>query len=159
RARQRRECRSSDRPTARRFRTCQPCSRDAPPAPRAFDIQTYYSVGCNILLSIQEKAGWMTDDYAGLRVLDVSQGFAGPCCGAIPARGGASVVKAGPPAGDWARTIGGSVDGHTAFSIVPNIGKRAICIDGTGPDGRKVLAGLAASADIVIQNFRPGVVE
>ncbi|MFH0295729.1 CoA transferase [Bradyrhizobium sp. 31Argb] len=101
----------------------------------------------------------MTDDYAGLRVLDVSQGFAGPYCGAILARGGASVVKVEPPSGDWARTIGGSVDGHTAFSLVPNIGKRAICIDGTRPDGRKVLAGLAASADIVIQNFRPGVVE
>jgi crotonobetainyl-CoA:carnitine CoA-transferase CaiB-like acyl-CoA transferase len=49
--------------------------------------------------------------------------------------------------------------GHTAFSIVPNIGKRAICIDGTKPDGRKVLVELASSADIVIQNFRPGVVE
>lgn len=101
----------------------------------------------------------MTDDYAGLRVLDVSQGFAGPYCGAILARGGASVVKVEPPTGDWARTIGGSIDGHTAFSIVPNIGKRAICIDGTKPDGRKVLVELASSADIVIQNFRPGVVE
>ena len=39
----------------------------------------------------------MTDDYAGLRVLDVSQGFAGPYCGAILARGGASVVKVEPP--------------------------------------------------------------
>jgi CoA:oxalate CoA-transferase len=101
----------------------------------------------------------MTDDYAGLRVLDVSQGFAGPYCGAILARGGASVVKVEPPSGDWARTIGGSIDGHTAFSLVPNIGKRAICIDGTQPEGRKVLVELAKSADIVIQNFRPGVVE
>ncbi|KWV45358.1 hypothetical protein AS156_23870 [Bradyrhizobium macuxiense] len=101
----------------------------------------------------------MTDDYAGLRVLDVSQGFAGPYCGAILARGGASVIKVEPPAGDWARTIGGSIDGHTAFSLVPNIGKRAICIDGTKPQGRSVLVELAKSADIVIQNFRPGVVE
>lgn len=99
------------------------------------------------------------DDYAGLRVLDVSQGFAGPYCGAILARGGASVIKVEPPTGDWARAIGGAIDGHTAFSLVPNIGKRAICIDGTRPDGREVLAGLAKSADIVIQNFRPGVVE
>jgi CoA:oxalate CoA-transferase len=99
------------------------------------------------------------DDYAGLRVLDVSQGFAGPYCGAILARGGASVVKVEPPTGDWARTIGGSLDGHTAFSLVPNVGKRAICIDGTKPEGRNILAELAKSADIVIQNFRPGVVE
>lgn len=101
----------------------------------------------------------MTDDYEGLRVLDVSQGFAGPYCGAILARGGASVIKVEPPAGDWARTIGGAIDGHTAFSLVPNIGKRAICVDGTRPEGRSVLVELARSVDIVIQNFRPGVVE
>lgn len=101
----------------------------------------------------------MLDDYAGIRVLDVSQGFAGPYCGAILARGGASVIKVEPPSGDWARTIGGAVDGHTAFSLVPNIGKRAVCIDGSKARGREVLAQLAQSADIVIQNFRPGVVE
>jgi CoA:oxalate CoA-transferase len=101
----------------------------------------------------------MLDDYAGIRVLDVSQGFAGPYCGGILARGGASVIKVEPPSGDWARTIGGSIGGHTACSIVPNIGKRAVCIDATKQDGRDVLAKLAASADIVIQNFRPGVVE
>jgi crotonobetainyl-CoA:carnitine CoA-transferase CaiB-like acyl-CoA transferase len=98
-------------------------------------------------------------DYAGLRVLDVSQGFAGPYCGAILARNGASVIKVEPPAGDWARKIGGAIDGHTAFSLVPNIGKRAICIDGTSTDGRAVLARLAKDADVIIQNFRPGVVE
>jgi crotonobetainyl-CoA:carnitine CoA-transferase CaiB-like acyl-CoA transferase len=100
-----------------------------------------------------------TPDYAGLRVLDVSQGFAGPYCGAILARGGATVIKVEPPSGDWARTIGGAIDGHTAFSMVPNIGKRAICIDGTKPDGRAVLLRLAQQADVVIQNFRPGAVE
>jgi crotonobetainyl-CoA:carnitine CoA-transferase CaiB-like acyl-CoA transferase len=99
------------------------------------------------------------DDYAGIRVLDVSQGFAGPYCGAILARGGASVIKVEPPSGDWARTIGGQVEGHTAFSMVPNVGKRAACIDGSKAEGRAVLAVLAKSADIVIQNFRPGAVE
>ena len=101
----------------------------------------------------------MLDDFAGIRVLDVSQGFAGPYCGAILARGGASVIQVEPPAGDWARTIGGSIEGHTAFSLVPNIGKRGICIDGGKAAGRDLLAKLAASTDIVIQNFRPGVVE
>lgn len=101
----------------------------------------------------------MLDDYAGIRVLDVSQGFAGPYCGAILARGGASVIKVEPPSGDWARAIGGAVDGHTAFSLVPNVGKRAICVDGSKVAGRGVLAELARSADVVIQNFRPGAVE
>jgi crotonobetainyl-CoA:carnitine CoA-transferase CaiB-like acyl-CoA transferase len=98
-------------------------------------------------------------DYAGLRVLDVSQGFAGPYCGGILARSGASVIKVEPPAGDWARGIGGRLDGHTAFSLVPNIGKRSICIDGTTTDGKALLRRLAQDADVIIQNFRPGVVE
>jgi crotonobetainyl-CoA:carnitine CoA-transferase CaiB-like acyl-CoA transferase len=98
-------------------------------------------------------------DYAGLRVLDVSQGFAGPYCGAILARGGASVIKVEPPVGDWARKIGGAIDGHTAFSMIPNIGKRSICLDGASTEGRAILARLAKDADVVIQNFRPGVVE
>lgn len=101
----------------------------------------------------------MQDDFAGIRVLDVSQGFAGPYCGAILARGGASVIKVEPPSGDWARTIGGAIEGHTAFSVVPNIGKRAICVDGSKQEGRDVLTKLAANVDIFIQNFRPGVVE
>jgi crotonobetainyl-CoA:carnitine CoA-transferase CaiB-like acyl-CoA transferase len=101
----------------------------------------------------------LNSDYAGLRVLDVSQGFAGPYCGAILARNGASVIKVEPPAGDWARKIGGAIDGHTAFSMVPNIGKRAMCLDGAGAEGRAILACLAKDADVVIQNFRPGVVE
>lgn len=98
-------------------------------------------------------------DYSGLRVLDVSQGFAGPYCGAILARNGASVIKVEPPAGDWARKIGGAIEGHTAFSLIPNLGKRAICIDGASEDGRLLLRRLAEDADVVIQNFRPGVVE
>lgn len=101
----------------------------------------------------------LLDDYTGIRVLDVSQGFAGPYCAAILARSGASVIKVEPPSGDWARTIGGPIGGHTAFSLVPNVGKRAACIDGTKAEGRDILAKLAATADIVIQNFRPGVVE
>ncbi len=104
----------------------------------------------------------MTDSfspYRGLRVLDVSQGFAGPHCGGILACGGASIIKVEPPIGDWARGIGGARDGHTACSMVPNIGKRAICIDATRDDGRAVLKRLAQDVDVVIQNFRPGVVE
>ncbi|MGY3494283.1 CaiB/BaiF CoA transferase family protein [Bradyrhizobium sp. USDA 4502] len=101
----------------------------------------------------------MLDDYAGIKVLDVSQGFAGPYCGGILARGGASVIKVEPPSGDWARTIGGAIDGHTAFSLVPNIGKRAVCVDGATAQGREILVELARNADIVIQNFRPGAVE
>ena len=108
---------------------------------------------------MDEAIGRSVGPYQGLRVLDVSQGFAGPYCGGILARSGADVVKVEPPNGDWARTIGGARDGHTAFRMVPNVGKRAICVDTTKAEGRAVLARLAADADIVIQNFRPGVVE
>ncbi|WP_144107100.1 CaiB/BaiF CoA transferase family protein [Paraburkholderia sp. BCC1886] len=97
--------------------------------------------------------------YAGLRVLDLSQGIAGPYCGSLLARQGANVVKVEPPAGDWARLMGGGKDGLTALSIGANVGKRAICIDATLVEGRALLLQCVERADVVIESFRPGVMD
>jgi crotonobetainyl-CoA:carnitine CoA-transferase CaiB-like acyl-CoA transferase len=97
--------------------------------------------------------------YAGLRVLDLSQGIAGPYCGCLLARQGADVIKVEPPAGDWARLMGGGKDGLTALSIGTNIGKRAICVDATLPEGRALLMQCIDNADVVIESFRPGVMD
>ena len=67
--------------------------------------------------------------YAGLRVLDVSQGFAGPYVGGLLSLYGASVVKVEPPEGDWIRGIGTSFGGNTALGVVANRGKRSIAIN------------------------------
>ncbi|MES2538332.1 MAG: CoA transferase [Pseudomonadota bacterium] len=95
----------------------------------------------------------------GLKVLDLSQGIAGPYCASILLQQGADVVKVEPPAGDWARGTRGARDGFSPVVIAYNAGKRGLCIDAGKPDGRAVLARIAAQVDIVIQNFRPGVAD
>jgi len=97
--------------------------------------------------------------FNGLRVLDISQGIAGPYCAHILWQQGAEIVKVEPPAGDWGRKVG-VVRGETsALTIAYNAGKRSVCIDATTDAGKEVLLGLALQADIVVQNFRPQVAE
>lgn len=97
--------------------------------------------------------------YAGLRVLDVSQGLAGPYCAGLLGMQGASVIKIEPPAGDWIRTAGGGREGMTALAVMGNPGKRSACIDATKPGGKALLLKMAKNADVFVQNFRPGVIE
>ncbi|QVQ26938.1 CaiB/BaiF CoA transferase family protein [Achromobacter deleyi] len=97
--------------------------------------------------------------YSGLRVLDLSQGIAGPYCAQILWQQGADVVKVEPPDGDWGRHVGVVRDGQSALSISYNVGKRGVCVDARQPRGKALLAQMAQRADIVIQNFRPGVAE
>lgn len=95
--------------------------------------------------------------YTGLRVIDLSQGIAGPSCGSLLARQGADVVKVEPPASDWGRLMGLGRQGLTPISIGANLGKRALCVDATNDTGKSLLLRLIAGADIVIESFRPGV--
>jgi crotonobetainyl-CoA:carnitine CoA-transferase CaiB-like acyl-CoA transferase len=97
--------------------------------------------------------------YQDLRVLDLSQGVAGPYCAGLLAQQGADVVKIEPPEGDWARTTGGGDDGMTPLVIACNLNKRSAVIDARKPEGRTLLAKLAAKADVLLQNFRPGASE
>lgn len=97
--------------------------------------------------------------YAGIRILDLSQGVAGPSCASIFARQGADVTKVEPRSGDWSRLMGGGRDGMTAMSVSANIGKKAVCIDAGKPEGRDLILRMAERADVVIESFRPGVME
>ena len=97
--------------------------------------------------------------YQDLQVLDMSQGVAGPSCGAMLGHQGAEVIKVEPPDGDWIRAMGGGRDGLTALAIVNNIGKRSICVDARQTAGRALVEKLAAKADVMIENFRPGVMQ
>jgi len=97
--------------------------------------------------------------YEGLRVLDLSQGIAGPYCAEILLQNGAEVIKVEAPAGDWGRAIGYAPDGMSAMAIAFNLGKRSISIDGAREEGRKLMRRLAAQADVIIESFRPGVME
>lgn len=93
---------------------------------------------------------------SGLRVLDISQGIAGPYCAQMLWQQGAEVVKVEPPAGDWGRHVGTVAGEHSALSTAYNAGKRGVCLDARHPAGRQALRRLAENADVLIQNFRPG---
>jgi crotonobetainyl-CoA:carnitine CoA-transferase CaiB-like acyl-CoA transferase len=97
--------------------------------------------------------------YAGLRVLDISQGIAGPYCAHVLWQQGAHVLKVEPPAGDWIRFVGVAKGDHNALAIQYNAGKQALALDARTDAGKKILRGLASQADVVVQNFRPGVAE
>ena len=96
---------------------------------------------------------------AGLKVLDLSRVFAGPVAGRVLADLGADVVKVEPPDGDVSRNWGRKIAGLSTYFVQQNVGKRNICVDLNHPDGRAVITDLAAQADIVIENFRPGVLK
>lgn len=97
--------------------------------------------------------------YTGIRVLDLSQGIAGPYCAQILQQLGADVVKLEPIAGDWSRAMGTTRCGTSALTIAFNRGKRSLACDVRKPEGQAILAKLGEQADIVVQSFRPGVAE
>jgi len=95
----------------------------------------------------------------GLRVIDLSQGMAGPNCGMQFAAYGAEVIKIEPPEGDWVRRLGRMYGDHSALSLAVNRGKRSIALDLKKPEAVEIMRRLVASADILLENNRPGVAE
>ena len=100
------------------------------------------------------------EPFAGLKVVDLSQGIAGPYCAMLLAQHGANVIKVESLGdGDWARTLGARYGSHTAFSIIGNLGKRSIAVDLKSEAGKKVVWRLLEGADVFIEGFRPGVIK
>jgi crotonobetainyl-CoA:carnitine CoA-transferase CaiB-like acyl-CoA transferase len=97
--------------------------------------------------------------FAGLRVIDLSQGIAGPYCAMLLAQYGAEVIKVeGIGEGDWARTLGTRYGSHSAYSIIGNLGKRSIALDLKSSSGKQVLWRLLKGADVFLEGFRPGAI-
>ena len=94
----------------------------------------------------------------GIRVVDVSQGIAGPHCGMLLALHGAEVIKIEPPSGDWMRQIGPRYGKQTSHSATYNRGKTSIVLDLKNPDALRVARRLVDRADVFVENFRPGAV-
>jgi CoA:oxalate CoA-transferase len=95
----------------------------------------------------------------GLRVLDLSRIVAGPYAGRLLADLGADVVKLEGPDGDMARVWGEQRHGLSGFYTQQNAGKRNLGIDLKAAGAAELVLRLAATADVVIENFRPGVME
>ena len=85
--------------------------------------------------------------FAGLKVVDLSQGIAGPYCAMLLAQHGADVIKVeGIGDGDWARTLGVRYGSHSAFSIIGNLGKRSIAVDLKTEAGKAGACGACSKA-------------
>jgi crotonobetainyl-CoA:carnitine CoA-transferase CaiB-like acyl-CoA transferase len=102
----------------------------------------------------------MAGALAGLRVLEVGHIIGGPFCGHLFADHGAEVVKIEPPGvGDPMRAWGGLYKGVGLYWSIIGRGKKSVTLDlRTGP-GQDTFRALAATADVVVENFRPGTME
>jgi crotonobetainyl-CoA:carnitine CoA-transferase CaiB-like acyl-CoA transferase len=100
----------------------------------------------------------MGGPLAGIRVIDLTTVISGPVCTVILADQGADVIKVEPPGGEIGRRTAG--DGQfTAMFVSANRGKRSIALDLKQPAALAALRRLVGSADVLVQNFRPGTME
>ena len=93
----------------------------------------------------------------GIRVLDVTQVMAGPFCAMQLCDMGADVIKVEPPGGDPTRHMGRIAGTDSTGFAALNRGKRAIVLDLKSAGGQRAFRRLAARTDIIVENFRPGV--
>ena len=99
---------------------------------------------------------------AGIRIVDLTQVMAGPFCTMLLADLGADVIKVeSPDGGDMTRRMGGAgmqiAGGDNAPFLALNRNKRSITLDLKDAEARESFYNLVRSADVVIENFRPGV--
>ena len=98
--------------------------------------------------------------YEGVKVLDLSQGVAGPYCAMHLARNGADVIKVEPTGiGCWSRRLGKHTGDQTAHSVIVNRAKRSLAIDLKTKEGVEIVQKLAAGCDVFIQNYRVGKID
>lgn len=95
----------------------------------------------------------------GFRVIDLTTMISGPLAGMILADQGADVIKVEPAGGDATRGVWTAHQGLSASFLNNNRNKRSIVLDLKNPDGKAAVLRLIEGADVVLQNFRPGVVD
>ncbi len=90
-------------------------------------------------------------------MLDLSRVLSGPHCTRMLADMGADVIKIEPPAGDLTRFATPRRHGLSSYFVQQNVGKRNLSIDLATPEGADILLALAEHADVLVENYRPGV--
>lgn len=95
----------------------------------------------------------------GVRVLDFSMFLAGPYAGRLLADHGAEVIKIEPPGGETIRSAHPMVDGKSRYFAQLNAGKKCIILDLKSEEGKAAVRNLVADCDVVLENFRPGVLD
>ncbi|GAB5374307.1 MAG: CaiB/BaiF CoA-transferase family protein [Acuticoccus sp.] len=100
----------------------------------------------------------MAGPLEGIRVLDLTRVMSGPFATAMLADIGAEIIKVEMPGfGEEARHFGPYVEGVSAYFCLLNRGKKSIAVDLKAPEGVALIRRIAESADVVVENFRPGV--
>ena len=99
------------------------------------------------------------DALAGLQVLDFTIVMSGPMCTRMLADAGADVIKVEPPEGDVVRQRAPVRGGISTYYASMNCGKRSIVLNLATDEGKALARQLAAQADVVVENFRPGVMK
>jgi CoA:oxalate CoA-transferase len=100
-----------------------------------------------------------THPLSGVRVIDLTRILSGPFCSMLLADLGADVVKIEAPGGDPVRTQGHAVNGLSWYFVGFNRNKKSVELDLRAPEGVAVLERLLADADILTENFRPGILD
>jgi len=95
----------------------------------------------------------------GIKVLDLTSMVSGPVAAMILADQGADVIKVEPTTGEQMRHIGPTVNKVTAAFFSCNRGKQSLAVDLKSDDGKQILLDLVKTADVLIQNFRPGAMQ
>ena len=112
------------------------------------------SAGAVVMPEVEAVAG----PLSGIRVLDLTRALAGPFCTALLGDLGADVIKVEPlPDGDATRVWPPFDDSRSLYYMSTNRNKRSLALDFRAPRARSVLADLVADADVLVENFRPGV--
>ena len=101
----------------------------------------------------------MTRALDGIRVLDVTQVMAGPFCSMVLCDMGADVIKVEPPGGDSTRRMPGATGTDSPSFNAVNRGKRGVVIDLKQSGGQAAVRRLALASDVLVENYRPGVLD
>ncbi|EZP80196.1 CaiB/BaiF family protein [Novosphingobium resinovorum] len=110
-------------------------------------------------MTVRETAGW-SGPLAGVRVIDFTRVLAGPAASLALADLGAEVFKIEPPGtGDETRSFPPIRDGESHYYLAVNRGKKSIVVDLKTPEGLALVKDLAAQCDVLVENYRPGVME
>src|SRR5262245_59791160 len=101
----------------------------------------------------------MAGCFDGIRVLELARYQAGPRCGMVLSELGAEVIKIEKRGAEDNRKTKPLVDGQSVYFSVYNRGKKSLCLDLRQAPGKAVFFDLLKTADMVLENFRPGTLE
>ncbi len=108
---------------------------------------------------METESDKMAGAFDGIRIVDLTTMISGPLATMMLGDQGADVIKVEPRAGDLVRKLGPAKGDRTATFLAANRNKRSLVLDLKSEQGLEALRRLVASADVVVQNFRPGAAD